>query len=375
MFKKRLKLKKVRSYPAPAYPVVDEGEILSMPRELKLSDFAKPALPVLLATAILAGYGEADARGPQDRVVLVENSPDKNARAAKQDRQETPYPIRKFSQKEIASLIAELRLQGAIAGNIRGKSSGPRALEVTEEQGRQILEKFFTKNGIVFKSGVNLRQGTVGFTVDGYNAARKVGYEFVPCSGEQDLSAEEIAKIEKGLDGEHILLVKGSTCKVPQPQQVVQILQDAAEQFMRKLYREGILGRGQEISGLIRDLGLDEKAADGLKDIGPEAIWWIRQALKKLTDMESYAVDKDRLKQHGERLEAVETAIFEKDVEPLLEQLDAEGLAARTEAADKLIAIGAGIKPYVEQYHQQAEKDGNAEAARRCLDILRVIGD
>ena len=70
----------------------------------------------------------------------------------------------------------------------------------------------------------------------GDDAANKVGYEFVPCSGEQDLTAVEIEKVEQGLEGEHILLVKGSTCKVPQPQQVVLRLQDAAEKFMRKMF-------------------------------------------------------------------------------------------------------------------------------------------
>ncbi len=362
MFHKRLRLKKATKYRDPKYPVMESGEVLSTPKEMRLGDLAmglaRPIAPIVLSAGLAASGGNGSAAAHDGRPSIVSSiHPGTSASFLTQDRKDEPYPARRFTEREIENLILELNLEYTYPENVRGEPA-LRMPPLTEAQGAKILERFFAKNGILLRTGIRLQKGDVEFVVDGYDPAKKVGFEFVPVAGENDLSPEEISRIEKGIEGEHLLLVRGESKALPRPQEVIRRLQQTASAYLERLYHDAVLGRAREIERLIGELlstdaAARDKAAEALRAIGPEALWWLRR------------------KADDERVKPVLQAVYKGHILPLLDGLDDERLQTREESTAKLIEMGPPVLSYVEARLREAA--GNSEVETRCGSVLKTI--
>lgn len=378
MFKKHLNVKKVTRYQTPAYPVVEDGLVISTPTEKRLSDLAKeiakPVLPLAFAFVTESAEG-AEIKKPAVQLTLQESKTSKDSTEINTTKQESKIPIhiRRFSDREIEALVKELSIVAKVESEGMGGSA--RFVTLTESQGCKILMKFFEKNGITLKEEVDFNKKDVKFKIDGYNSEKKVGYEFVNITGESDLVSGEIDKLEKGIDGENILIVKGARQRIPKPQEAILILQQKAEAFLIKLYEKGVIGRLKEIKECIAKSGSKEekeslKAIEELKKIGVEAILSLNQAINQID--KNQVSDKEK-KQLKDRLQAVSNAIYEKEILPCLKQLDDEDSQVRDQATQKLVELGEPVRTYVEQWLNNAKKTGNIEVREKCNFILDSI--
>ncbi|MBI2900673.1 MAG: hypothetical protein HYY17_10840 [Planctomycetes bacterium] len=354
-----MRLKKATRYRSPKYPVMESGEVVSVPREVRLGDLAlglaRPIAPIVLSAGL--GYSVAGASPGDGRPAVVRPLIPATVAAAVQEKQEGPYRVRLFTEQEIQSLLRELQIEYKYPENVRGRVA-LRTPPLTEAQGRAILARFFARNRIGLREGVRFQKGGVDFTPDGYDPEKKIGFEFVPDTGEEDLTADELAALERGIEGEHLLVLRGAGGYLPKPRDVVVQIEKAAKLFLEKLYRDGALGRAREIERHTDDLLSDDgaksaRAADALRKIGPEALWWLRK--------------------HGEdaRVAPIIRGIYEEHVRPALDALEDDRLEVRDDATEKLIGFGPAVASYVEERLRQTK--GDSEVQARCEYILKAL--
>ncbi len=381
MFDKDFKVKSVRKYGQPAYPVIDEdGNLLFMPPQTKVSDITgKLTLPMVGAALVALASQNAQAsttRKPEKYITETSSADDTtedNSLSGSDNLQETkPSNIKRFSEKDITSLLKELSLQ--IENNKPqhklGRSSGPiYNVVVTEEQARRILEKFFRKNGISFEYDQPFKKPGIDFTVDAYNDKRKIGYEFgYTC--EPDLTQEEIDKLQElsNKGKEQILLIDANKFKgLPSGRKAITQLQTTAEEFLKMLYNKGILKSERldesEIAERIKLLGSAEekvkaKAYEELKKCGISLVDKLRKEGKK-----------DIIEKLIKEIEAE----FQKSLDMYYKGLNNDDADVREKTTKDLINMDEDALPFVKKLLEMAKEKKSAEVEWRTKHIIKEV--
>lgn len=377
--KKRFNLKPVKKYKQPSYPIVDDsGKVLFTPNESsKLGDIAKEiSKPIagIAFTVIASQSVQANQlRKPETYITQVdENDTDEDTLPEESQNKEKKPIIKKFTEKQITSLIEELNFQkdDNTPKFVEGYSKGPiYSTNVTEDQARRILEKFFRKNGIVFEYNTNFKREDIEFEIDGYNKDKKVGWEF-GYKNEKDLSQDEITTLQNltRKDKEHILLIDAQQFKgLPSGKEAISRLQNTAEEFLKTLYKKGAVQpqrlEGEDLENCIRNLSSKEDKVSSKAYL----------LLKKSGMAIISRLEKEKQTENIKKLLKEIKVDFQKDVENFYKNLDSDDPAVREEATTKLINMDEDAIPYVKKLAQLAKERKSEEVKSRLEMILKEI--
>lgn len=381
MLNKRFKIKAVKTYKQPAYPTMDDsGSTIFTPNESsKLGEIAKeiskPVTGLAFATIISQGVDAAEIRQGKSYVTATKiDSVSKDLLSkAIQDTEKKPQKIKRFTEKQIAALLEELniKIETNEFEHIEGKidPSYFKRVNITEEQAKRILEKFFRRNGLSFDYNVPFKKQGVDFEADGYNKEKKIGWEFgYTC--ENELSQEEIAKLRKLADKniEHLLLIDSNKFKgLPSGHDAVKKMQSTAEEFLSVLYKKGVLKPAwlddEEIRKSIKDLSSkDEKirknAYQVLKNEGVSVL----EKLKNEKETESIKKLISEIKND-----------FGMKLEEFYKSLDSEKPEIRDEATRMLINMDERALPYIKKLSEMAKQGKSEEVKSRLEMILKEV--
>jgi hypothetical protein len=146
----------------------------------------------------------------------------------------------------MASLIA-----GALPVIIGQCSDYPLAGDVaipsiTEADARGLLDQLFQARGLTVEHDVPFSEGGVVFSADGYDRQNRVGYDYFSSGDQNDLSDEEIARLNHWDDrkGPYFLIVDHGDLAAEYPNSIDQqqaALTDQANQFLDYLESIGII--------------------------------------------------------------------------------------------------------------------------------------
>lgn len=374
MFKKKMSVRAVRKYQQPAYPVVDQdGKIVFTPQDSKLSEIAKeiakPAIAIALSTIMATSAQAAPVRRPEHEIVLADdgNTQDKDTKN-KLDDDKKEAKIRKLNDKQIKSLVEELDFKLDYRPSKAGGEV--RVAYVTEEQAKRILEKFFRKNGITFDYGDNFKRENIDFTLDAYNPDKKIGYEF-DYRNNKELDSKELKSLEEltKKEKEHILLLDAERFKgIQTPQQVINKVQDAAEQFLKVLYDKGLIkidGLNQKtFDKLVKELGSDnsktkQKAFDTL----------LKTGIKVLDQLKEVKDQTELLKKLSSMIEEQ----FKNTTDDYYQKLDSDKPEVREATTQTLIKLDIDGIPYLKKLLEFAKNNKNIEVKTRVEMILQEV--
>lgn len=374
MFKKKMSVRAVKKYSQPAYPVVDhEGKIVFTPQDSKLSEIAKeitkPAIAIALSTIMATSAQAAPARRPEHEITLSDDKDTQDPDTKKKtDDDKKDVAIKKLSQKQIESLVKELDIKMDYRPTKAGGEV--RVAFITEEQGRRILEKFFRKNGIIFDYDTSFKRDKVDFTLDAYNADKKVGYEF-DYRNKKDLDTKEISSLESlsknGKD--HILLLDAQNFKgISTPQEVVNKVQDSAEKFLKALYDKGFIKFG----------GIDQKLFEKLvKEIESDDSKKSQKAFDALLEAGLKVLDQLKgIKEPTGQVKKLITLIeedYNNKVDQYYKSLDNDDPKTREEATQKLIKMDVDAVPFLKKLYDIAKEKKNVEVKTRVEMILQEV--
>ncbi|MBI4618513.1 MAG: hypothetical protein HY720_33255 [Planctomycetes bacterium] len=167
--------------------------------------------------------------------------------------------IRMLSRDEVEKLVCGLdQIRQETGPQVRGEVASLSGF-LTEEEGRSLLAAFFEKNGFAIRNDVPLRDRQVDFVVDGFDASRQVGFEFIGpqdpgawefVPAENDLSETEARELDlaKARGGRAILVLDGrryrydiSYSGLPSKGEIVDRLQEDLRSFFVWLADQGRL--------------------------------------------------------------------------------------------------------------------------------------
>ncbi|MBI4618511.1 MAG: hypothetical protein HY720_33245 [Planctomycetes bacterium] len=174
--------------------------------------------------------------------------------------------VRMLTRSEIEKLVSALeQVQEEVAPNVEGGLRAGQAGFLTEEEGRALLAAFFAKNGFAIEKDRALRDRQVEFSVDGFDASRQVGFEFLGPQNpgaweftpvETDLAEAEARELElaKARGGRAILVLDGRRYRynidgmfeLPSKSAIVDRLLDDVRSFFVWLADQGRLAPTQE---------------------------------------------------------------------------------------------------------------------------------